>query len=310
MTVVLFKSQDDDPNLWKSELERYLPELDFRIWPNLGAAEDIEFLMIWEQLDDVLGALPNLKVILSMGAGVDHLGDLKKIPKNITVTRLIDKDLTQGMSEYILLNILRFHRFDTIYRDQQAEKIWRAHPPISASEICVGIMGLGILGVDAAKKLKSLDYEVLGWTRTPKSIEVCPVLHGKRNLKEFLGRTNILVCLLPLTAETEGILCKETFSRLPTNSYLVNAGRGRHLVDGDLIEALETGQLGGAAIDVFEKEPLPKTHPFWVNDKILITPHAASITNYKTAAKSIAANIQNWQTGGNVVGLIDPKQGY
>ena len=310
MTVVLFKSQDDDPNLWKSELELYLPELDFRIWPDIGSAQDIEFLMIWEQLDDVLGVLPNLKVILSMGAGVDHLGDLSEISKNITIIRLIDKGLTQGMSEYVLLNVLRFHRLDVIYREQQAKKIWREHPPVSASKICVGIMGLGVLGADAAKKLKSLDYEVLGWTRTPKSFDVCAVMHGQKNLKEFLGRTNILVCLLPLTAETEGILCKETFSRLPTNSYLVHAGRGKHLVDGDLIEALEMGQLGGAAIDVFEKEPLPKSHPFWVNDKILITPHAASITNYKTAAKSIATNIQNWETGRDVIGMVNSNHGY
>ena len=310
MTVVLFKSQDDDPNLWKSELERCLPELDFRIWPDVGAAEDIEFLLIWGQLGELVKSLPSLKVIMSLGAGVDHLGDLTEIPQNISIIRLIDQGLTQGMSEYVLLNVLRFHRLDVIYRKQQAKKIWREHPPVSASEICIGIMGLGVLGADAAKKLKSLDYEVLGWTRTPRSFDICSVLHGQKNLKEFLGRSNILVCLLPLTAETEGILCKETFSKLPTNSYLVNAGRGRHLVDGDLIEALKMGQLGGAAIDVFEKEPLPKSHPFWVNDKILITPHAASITNYKTAAKSIAANIKKWQTGGGVVGLVNSNQGY
>jgi len=310
MTVVLFKSQDDNPNIWKSELERYLPELDFRVWPDMGAAEEIEFLLIWGQLGELLKSLPSLKVIMSLGAGVDHLGDLKNIPKNISIIRLIDRGLTQGMSEYVLLNVLRFHRLDIVYRQQQAEKIWREHPPVSASEICVGIMGLGVLGADAAKKLKSLDYEVLGWTRTPRSFDVCSVLHGQKNFKEFLGRSNILVCLLPLTAETEGILCKETFSKLPTNSYLVNAGRGRHVVDGDLIEALKIGQLGGAAIDVFEKEPLPKSHPFWVNDKILITPHAASITNYKTAAKSIAANIKKWQAGGDVVGLVNSNQGY
>ena len=260
MTVALFKSQDHDPNLWKSELERYLLELDFRIWPDMGVAEDIEFLLIWDPLDDLLNSLPGLKVILSLGAGVDHLGDLKNIPKNISIIRLIDKGLTQGMSEYVLLNVLRFHRFDLIYREQQVEKIWREHPPISASEICIGIMGLGVLGADVARKLKSLNYEVLGWTRTPKLFDVCSVLHGHENFKEFLGQTNILVCLLPLTSETEGILCKETFSHLPPNSYLVNAGRGRHLIDADLIDALGNGQIRAAAIDAYGKEPLPKSH--------------------------------------------------
>ena len=154
MTVVLFKSQDDDPNLWKSELERYLPELDFRIWPNVGAAEDIEFLLIWGQLGELLKSLTSLKVIISLGAGVDHLGDLTEIPKNISIIRLIDQGLAQGMSEYVLLNVLRFHRLDVIYREQQAKKIWQAHPPVSASELCVGIMGLGVLGANAAKKIK------------------------------------------------------------------------------------------------------------------------------------------------------------
>ena len=310
MAVVLFKSHADNPSSWKNELERNLADLDFRIWPNIGDAGEIEYLLIWGELGNVLDTLPNVKVILSLGAGVDHLGDLRKIPNNISVIRLVDEGLTQGMSEHVILNVLRFHRLDFIYREQQRLKIWREHPPVAASEVCVGIMGLGVLGVDAARKLSSLDYEVLGWSRTPKSMDFCSVFCGENSLQDFLKRAKILVCLLPLTAETHGILCKKTFSCLPVNSYLVNAGRGGHLVDVDLLDALASGQLGGAAIDVFQEEPLPKSHPFWGNEKIIVTPHVASFTNYKTAAKSIATNIKIWERGGTLEGVVNSSRGY
>ena len=310
MAVVLFKSQTDDPTLWNTELSRYLAHLDFRVWPAVGDPQEVEYLLIWGELGDLLETLPNVKVILSLGAGVDHLGDLNKIRDNISVIRLVDDDLTRGMSEYVIFNVLRFHRLDQLYREQQSQRIWQEHPPVAASDINVGIMGLGVLGKDAAKKLNSLDYNVLGWCREPKSLDFCSVFHGKKGLNEFLGQTKILVCLLPLTAETEGILCTKYFSKLPRNSYLVSAGRGPHLVDADLLDALSSGQLLGAAIDVFREEPLSASHPFWGHDKIMMTPHIASVTNYKSAAKCIANNINKFERGEDLEGLVNPSRGY
>ena len=196
MAVVLFKSQTDNPTLWKTELSRYLAHLDFRIWPDLGDPQDIEYLLIWGEPGDLLERLPNIKVILSLGAGVNHLGDLNKIQDNISVIRLVDDDLTRGMSEYVIFNVLRFHRLDQLYREQQSQGIWQEHRPVASSEIKIGIMGLGVLGRDAAKKLSTLDYNVLGWCREPKSLDYCSVFHGKKGLNEFLKQTNILICLL------------------------------------------------------------------------------------------------------------------
>ena len=310
MAVVLFKSQTDNPTLWKTELSRYLEHLDFRIWPELGDPQDIEYLLIWGEPGDLLERLPNIKVILSLGAGVNHLGDLNKIQDKISVIRLVDDNLTRGMSEYVIFNVLRFHRLDQIYREQQLKRIWEEHSPVASSEINVGIMGLGVLGKDAAKKRNSLGYHVFGWCREPKTFEFCSVFHGEEGLDDFLEQTNILVCLLPLTVETDGILCAKTFSKLPHNSYLVNAGRGQHLVDRDLLEALSSGNLLGAAIDVFREEPLSTSHPFWAHDKILMTPHVASVTNYKTAAQCIAKNINNWERGGDLEGVVNASRGY
>ncbi len=310
MAVVLFKSQIDDPTLWNTELSRYLAHLDFRVWPDVGDPQEVEYFLIWGELGDLLETLPNVKVILSLGAGVEHLGDLNKIQDNISIIRLVDDDLTRGMSEYVIFNVLRFHRLDQLYREQQSQRIWQEHPPVASSEIRVGVMGLGILGKDAAKKLSTLDYNVLGWCREPKTFEFCSVFHGKEGLDDFLKQTNILICLLPLTAETDGIFCARSFSKLPVNSYLVNAARGQHRINGDLLDALSSGQLLGAAIDVFQEEPLSTSHPFWGNTKIMMTPHVASKTNYKTAAKCIARNINNWERGGNLEGVVNSSRGY
>jgi len=271
---------------------------------------DIDYALVWRPEPGFLASLPNLKLILSLGAGVDHLLGDPRLPRHLPIVRLVDPHMTDAMSEYVVLQVLRLHRRDLDYRAQQEAGIWRELDQQNAGERRVGILGLGELGQDAARKLRVLGFDVAGWTRSDKTVAGVRSYHGPAGLPSLLARSEILVCLLPLTTETEGILNTRTLALLPKGAALVNAARGAHLVEGDLLDALASGQISAAVLDVFCEEPLPAGHPFWHHPRVIVTPHVAAFTNPATAAPIILDNIRRFEEGRPLANRVDPARGY
>ena len=308
--ALLFRSSIDSEARWKPQLTRLMPELEVRIWPEIGDPAEIEYALVWRPEPGLLASLPRLKLILSLGAGVDHILCDPYLPRHVPIVRLVDPYMTDAMSEYVVLQVLRLHRQDIDYRVQQEAEIWRELDQKNAAERRVGILGFGELGLDAARKLKCLGFDVALWSRTEKTVEGLVGYAGKAGFAALLSRSEILVCLLPLTAETEGILSSTTFAKLPKGAALINAARGGHLVEEDLLSALACGQLSGAVLDVFRDEPLPAGHPFWHHPRIIITPHIAAATHPPTAAPIILDNIRRFEQSRPLLHQIDPARGY
>jgi glyoxylate/hydroxypyruvate reductase A len=310
MMALMFRSSVDSEARWKPQLTALMPELDVRVWPDIGDPAEIDYALVWRPEPGLLASLPNLKLILSLGAGVDHILCDPQLPHGVPIVRLVDPYLTDAMSEYVVLQVLRMHRQDLNYRAQQISGIWRELPQKNACERNVGILGFGEIGQHAGRKLAGLGFPVSGWGRRERTVAGFRTYAGPEGLSRLLSQSEILVCLLPLTTETEGILCAGTLAALPRGAGLVNAGRGGHLVEDDLIPALDSGQLSVAALDVFREEPLPPAHPFWHHSRILVTPHIAGITNPATAAPIILDNIRRFEEGRALSNQIDPAQGY
>ncbi len=311
MPVLLLKSDIERPG-WPAALRARLPDLEVRVWPALGDPGEIDYALVWRPGADLLTRLPALRIIFSLGAGLDHLlNERVRLPPGVPIVRMVDPALTEGMSEYAVYMSLRFHRRMGEYDAQQRERVWRVlTPQPRAGERCIGVMGLGEIGGDIAVKLAGLGFDVSGWSRSPRKLENVRTLHGEAGLAAMLERSQILICVLPLTGETRGILNRDSLGRLPRGSYLINAGRGAHLVEDDLLSLLASGHLAGAALDVFEREPLAPTHPFWDHPRIVVTPHAASLTNPETAAVNIVDNIRRQRAGQALRNLVDPVRGY
>jgi glyoxylate/hydroxypyruvate reductase A len=286
-----------------------MPELEMRVWPEIGEREEIEYALVWKPPPGMLASLPNLKLVLSLGAGVDHIFSDTELPQ-VPVVRLVDPHMVAAMSEYIVFQVLRLHRQDLAYMAQQRQAAWEEHRQPNANERRVSFLGLGMFATDAALKLQALGFDVAGWSRTPKEIPGIAGFHGEKGLGQLLARTDILVCLLPLTPQTEGILSARLFAGLPRGAAILNAGRGAHLVDADLIPALDSGQLSAAVLDVFRTEPLPPDHPFWRHEKIVVTPHVAAATNPATAAQVVADNIRRAREGRPLLNVVDPQRRY
>jgi glyoxylate/hydroxypyruvate reductase A len=308
--ALLFRSSVDSEARWRPQLTRLMPELEVRVWPGIGDAAEIDYALVWRPEPGLLASLPNLKLILSLGAGVDHILCDPQLPPGVPIVRLVDPSMTDAMSEYVVLQVLRLHRRDLDYRMQQEARIWRELEHKNAAERGVGILGFGELGQDAGRKLRGLGFDVAFWSRTEKTVPGFACYAGSDGLRLLLERSEILLCLLPLTAETEGILNRATFARLPRGAALINAARGRHLIEEDLITALASGQLSAAVLDVFRDEPLPPEHPFWAHPRIVVTPHIAALTNPTTAAPIILDNIRRFEQGRPLLHRIDPARGY
>jgi glyoxylate/hydroxypyruvate reductase A len=308
--ALLFCSTADSAARWQAQLVRLSTAIEVRVWPEIGDPAEIDYALVWRPASGLLASLPNLKLILSLGAGIDHILTDPLLPRRVPIVRLVDPYLTAAMSEYVVLQVLRLHRNDIEYQEQQRVQIWRELPQRTAGERPVGILGFGEIGRDAARKLKGLGFPVAGWTRRPRRIAGFPTHAGAEGLRHLLDGAAILVCLLPLTGETEGILNAANFRRMPRGGGVVNAGRGGHLVEADLIPALDSGQLSAAALDVFRDEPLPPEHPFWRHERILITPHIAGITNPLTAAPVVLDNIRRFEAGRPLLHRVDPRRGY
>lgn len=287
-----------------------MPQHEFRFWPELGDKAAIDYALVWQPEPGLLASLPNLKLIVGLGAGVDHLLGDPLLPKAVPIVRLVDPYMTHAMSEYVALSVLRLHRQDLDYLAQQRARIWVERVQQNAAERRVGILGFGTLGQDASRKLKALGFEVAGWSRGAKVVPGFATFAGAAGFGQFLARSDILVCLLPLTPETDGILNATAFARLPRGAGLVNAGRGGHLIEADLIAALGSGQLSGAVLDVVRQEPLPAEHPFWVHPRIILTPHIAAETHPPTAAAIIRDAVGRFEAGLPVANQVDLTRGY
>lgn len=309
MALILKTSSDRGP-WWRAEFAKALPDLEFRQFPATGRVEDIEFALVWQPDPGFLKTLPRLKAIFSLGAGVDHILVDRDLPKGVPIVRLVDEQLTRQMTEYAVLHALRFHRQSAAYEELQRQKRWHEFPQKMTNERRVGVMGIGEIGGSVARALVSFGFDVAGWARAERKDAGFPVFAGRERLNEFLGRSDIVVCVLPLTPETANILNAGAFAAMPKGGYVVNIGRGNQVVEDDLLAAIESGHLAGAALDVFRQEPLPASSPLWTNPRVTVTPHVAAITDPRSALKQVVENIRRIRAGQAPVNVVDPKRGY
>lgn len=308
--ALLFSSRLDDPAAWSKALAALMPDLDIRVSPELGDPAGIETALVWKPPPGEMAALPNLKLIINLGAGVDPLLADRTIPPHIPVARLGDGPMAQMMSQFVTFAVLRHHRDIAMYQRQQRAHEWRYDLPIPSFERRVGIMGLGLLGGTAARTLAGLGFSVSGWARSPHAIEGVECFHGAAGLAPFLARTDILVVLLPLTRETRHIVGRDALYALPRGARLVNCGRGGTVDEDALLAALNDGQIGEATLDVFETEPLPADHPFWGMDNVLVLPHTGSIAIPEISARDVVENIRRVRAGEPLLNVVDRTKGY
>lgn len=306
---ILYRSDAPRAAAWASYFAEHAPDLDFRVWPNAGNLDEIEYLIAWQAPREFLARLPRLKALFSSGAGVDHV-DFSAVPAHIPIVRMVEPGIINGMVEYVSLAVLALHRDFFDYVAAKAERTWNPLEVPPASARTVGVMGMGSLGQAVLARLASYGFRLRGWNRSLREMEGVESFAGPDQLQPFLGGCDILICLLPLTPATTGILNRELFSALPTGAALINVGRGPHLVDADLIEALDSGRLSRAILDVTDPEPLPPEHPFWTHPRVFVTPHVASMTQPETAAPILLENLRRHQRGEQFVGVVDRTRGY
>jgi len=315
MSSFLFVTPTWDATLWASEMRKAMPALDVRIWPEMGDPSTIDYVAAWLPPPHVVKSLSNLKVIFSLGAGVDAILSDPTLPGEVPIVRVNDPDLTNRMSEWIVLHCLWHHRQQRRLDAQQAKKQWDSFPTHAASAMTVGVMGLGVLGQDAARKLAMMGFKVVGWSRSPKAIAGIECYAGSAEFDRFLGRTDILVSLLPATSDTDGILNRELFRKLSRKGpfgagIVINAGRGRQQVEDDILAALDAGELHAATLDVFRKEPLPPESGLWSHPKVTVTPHIAADSDPSVICAYVAAQIQDFERDGTLRNLVDRSRGY
>ena len=307
--ALIFYSPINPADVWEAELKKHVPDLDFRLWDAPGDPAEIDMALCWKPPAGGLAKFPNLKVIFSLAAGIDSLTADPDLPA-VPIVRMVEPTLTAGVAEYVLLHVMRHHKDQRRFDEQQKARVWEEYFAPPAWTRRVGILGLGEIGSEAARMLKAVKFDVAGWSRTPKQVDGVTSFHGADQLDDFLARTDILVCILPKTAATEGILNAELLAKLPKGASLINAGRGDQLVEQDLLAALESGQLSEATLDVFRTEPLPPDHPFWSHPRITVTPHSGGDPFADSAARVVAENILRFRRGEPLPNLFDPKAGY
>lgn len=308
----LLYSSPDPAAPWRAAVAKHLPDATLWVWGeddvDLAA---VDYALTWHPEAGLLAKLSNVKAIFNLGAGVDALLQDATLPRTVPIVRLVDPRLASGMTEYVAHWVLHFHRDMPVYARQQTARDWTQHENADTAKRRVGILGLGELGQAAAHALLMLGFEsIAGWSRSHKHLPGIDSFAGADELDAFLARTEILVCLLPNTQATQGVLNKDTLAKLPPGAFVINGGRGSAVVDADLIAALHSGHLAGAALDVFNDEPLPADHPYWAMDTVFITPHIASLTTADSAARVIAEGIDALEHGGTPANVVDLDQGY
>jgi glyoxylate/hydroxypyruvate reductase A len=310
VTTLLFVSRVHDPAPWVDAFRRFDLELRVRVWPDTGPAAAVDAVLAWSPPPGLLASLPNLRLISSFGAGIEHILADPSLPPRVPVTRIVEESLTRGMSEYVALHVLRHHRKLDLIQANQRAGIWKWFPPADTPRTNVGFMGLGALGAAAAQQVAQLGFPVLGWSNSEKELAGVESFVGEDQRDDFLRLCHILVCLLPLTPKTRGILNRDTMRVLPQGAYVINAGRGGHLVEADLLELLDEGHLSGATLDVFAEEPPPPEHPFWRHPKVLMTPHNAADSLPEAVAPQIIDNIRRAMSGQPLLNEVDRARGY
>ncbi len=305
-----------------TQAEQWIPLLkaraagrDLRIWPAaIGDKADIAYAFVWRPPQGLLATLPNLKAILNIGAGVDALLTDPALPR-LPLARAAHPDLTKRVVGYVVLHVLAHHNRSAAYAAQQRERVWREQKHPSSDQVAVGIMGMGVIGGEAAEVLARLGFKVAGWSRTAKSVSGIESFHGDAGLDPFLARTEILVCLLPLTAQTNGLLNLALFRKLKRDgeaggAFLINAARGKVQADADIIAALDEGALAAATLDVFPQEPLPAESPLWTHPKVTVTPHVAGDISPTAFADHLFAQVDRFERGEPLANEVNRERGY
>ena len=318
MSAIVYISKEDPPERWREALAAAMPEADldrdFHVWHDgMEGLEDftaVDVALVWRPDPGVLQKFPNLKVIINLGAGVDSIVADDTWPRQVPLVRMVDPALIRHMTEFVVHRVLHFHRKFHIYEQFQQQHTWKELPQEDTLSRTVGILGMGELGGDAARILVQMDFKIAGWSRSEKSLPGVESFHGEDQLPAFLARTEILVCLLPLTPQTEGVIKAKTLGQLPKGAFVINAARGGHVVEADLLAALDSGHIEGAALDVFRQEPLPADNPIWDHPKILLSPHIASLSVPGSAAQSIAENIRRVRRDEPPRDLVELSAGY
>jgi glyoxylate/hydroxypyruvate reductase A len=294
---------------WVKTLREKNKSLDIQVYPKVERPEDVEFAISWKHPEGIYQNYPNLKVIASMGAGVNHILKDENLPKQLKVTRIVDEQLTKDMAQFVLLQCLAFSRNLFTHLRDQTSKTWEVKTYQIPEKTNVGVMGYGVLGQEAGKVLKANGFNVVGYANSSKTIDGIKV-YGADELSEFLKQTQVLVCLLPVTSKTKGILNLDVFQNLKDEAYLINVARGEHLNEEDLITAVDQGLLKGASLDVFLTEPLPEAHAFWSHPQIQITPHIASMTDPESVAKQLLGNYERMKKGESLINEVDVSKEY
>jgi glyoxylate/hydroxypyruvate reductase len=303
-------------DLWTAAMRQADPARDIRVWPDrLGRLEDIDYAICWLPPPGVVRSFSNLKAIFSLGAGVDAILRDDTLPPDVPVVRVNDSDLTMRMAEYVVLHVLMHHRQQRRIDQNQKQKVWDSFPTHAASDLALGILGLGVMGSASAEVLRDIGFKVAGWSRTRRHVAGVHCYAGAAEFDSFLRRTDVLVCLLPLTPETHGILNRETFRKLSRNGpfgapILINAGRGRQQVEADIVAALDAGELHAATLDVFATEPLPPGSPLWSHPKVTVTPHLAADSDPATITAYVLRQMRRHERGLPFENTVDRARGY
>ncbi|HEV2186472.1 MAG TPA: glyoxylate/hydroxypyruvate reductase A [Stellaceae bacterium] len=309
LLIVNLDKQIGNAQLWRDNFAEQLPDLEIRIFPEANDLREIEYLAFIRPDFDVIPPLPNLKAMFSRSAGVEAFINHPKLPK-VPLGKIEPSGGDPMMTEYTVMHVLRFHREMPKYQEAQKNREWLRTRIVRPEERRVGFLGLGLMATAPALILKQLGFPVSAWVRSPRQVKGIRMFHGEDQLEPFLSQTDIAVCLLPLTRETEGILCARTFAMMPRGAMVINIGRGGHVVDAELIAALDSGQLSYAALDALKPEPLPPESPLWTHPKVTVMPHVARRPTVAQLVTEIAANIHSIEAGGGLLQQIDMATGY
>jgi len=305
---ILLQPPGDEADAWRTALAAALPGARIAVWPE--APEDPDYALVWKPPVELFARAGPVKAIFNLGAGVNAILDVASLPAGVPIIRLEDAGMAAQMAEYVTLAVLRDYREADAYAALQHAGRWLRRPRFEKAEFGVGILGFGVLGVAVARALMPFGFPIAAWSRTRKTAPGVASFSGPAELPAFLAASRVLVCLLPSTPSTRGLLDRAALDRLPRGAHLINVARGEIVVDEDLIAALDAGRLSRATLDVFREEPLPSGHPFWHHSRIALTPHISAVTLVDDSVAQIAAKIRRLERGESVTGVVDRARGY
>jgi glyoxylate/hydroxypyruvate reductase A len=311
MTTIVFASSFNvDPHEWIEPLQSAIPDAKIVNWSDDTGSVGADLAITWKPPGDLFTREPRIRAVFNLGAGVDALLRLPGLGADVPVVRLEDAGMAVQMAEYAVHALVRASRNFADYEKLQAQRNWKPLPDIQRKTWTVGVLGMGVMGTRVAQTLAALDYPVAGWSRSGKQLPGVQSFAGMQALPQFLARTRVLINTLPLTPETQSLLNRATLGQLVPGAYLVNMGRGEHLVEDDLIPLLDSGQLAGATLDVFRQEPLPKDHPFWGDPRITVTPHVAASSLREETIEQVSDKINRFLRGEPLTGVVPRDRGY